>query len=310
MKRFVGIIMAVAALTLATACQDDGTTQPPGTSTTSSSAGTGAPSSGGSSGESSGAQQPPATAPAGDKAPATAGNGKCVDLNSAVVTAALGKLGANVGGEGFYADSGTDAAVGSCPALLWVLAGTPHGTASSPWHVLLFNHSGYLGTATKKSTSYTAVVGSSDRSVQVRYRWLAGQDSSCCPSGGPVVVTLTLGSDDHTVTPDRDFPTQATDPSPGSTSVCPVTKAVLLEALKGTDVESRLAKPIELEDSINCAGDWALAHSGTHNNTVNRAQVLFHYVAANGGWRPVDLGSALRCTELGVPADVADKICH
>ncbi|MEV6769317.1 LppP/LprE family lipoprotein [Nocardia sp. NPDC051030] len=234
-----------------------------------------------------------------------------MDLNSGVVTAALATLGANVGGEGFYADSGTEAAVGSCPSLLWVLAGTPHGTASSPWHVMLFNHAGYLGTATKNSTSYTTVVGSSDRSVRVQYRWLAGQDASCCPSGGPVVVTLSLGSDNRTVTPDRDFPTQATDPTSGNTpSVCPVSKSVLLAALKGTDIESRLAEPVELEDQIDCAGNWAMAHSGTHNNTVNRAQVLFHYVAAEGGWKPTNLGSALRCTEIGVPSDVAAKICR
>ncbi|UGT42314.1 LppP/LprE family lipoprotein [Nocardia yamanashiensis] len=307
MKRIVGIVMAVAALTLAAGCQDDGSPQSGGTSSAATTpAGTG----GTSSEPGPGTQQPPATTSTGDSAPATAGNGKCVDLSSPVVTAALAKLGANVGGDGFYADSGTDAAVGSCPALLWVLAGTPRGTASSPWHVMLFNHAGYLGTATKKSTSYTAVTGSSDRSVQVRYRWLTGQDASCCPSGGPVVVTLTLGSDGRTVTPDRDFPTQVTDPSPTGGSACPVTKAKLLEALSGTDVESRLAKPIELEDGIECAGDWAIAHSGTHNNTVNRAQVLFHYVATSGGWQPVDLGSALRCTELGVPADVASKICH
>lgn len=313
MKRMVGIIAALAAVTLVTACQDNGTTTAAGGSSAQSSVTAAPPGSAQPSGnqQAPGSQQPPgSTQSGGADAPATAGNGKCVDLNSGVVTAALGRLGPNVGGDGFYADSGTDAAVGNCPGLLWVLAGTPHGTASSPWHVMLFNHAGYLGTATKNWTSYTTVVGSSDRSVQVQYRWLAGQDASCCPSGGPVTVTLTLGSDDHTVTPDRDFPTQATNPGSSTPAVCPVSKSVLLAALQGTDIESRLAKPIELEDQIDCAGDWAMAHSGTHNNTVNRAQVLFHYVPTDGGWKPTDLGSALHCTEIGVPADVATKICH
>ncbi|WP_062981066.1 LppP/LprE family lipoprotein [Nocardia anaemiae] len=308
MKRIIAIIVAVAGVTLATACQDGVTTPMSGASSVSNSATVAASE---SAQPPVTAQPPGATQPAGDNAPATAGNGRCVDLKSAVVAAALGTLGTGVGGEGFYADSGTDASVGACPALLWVLAGTPHGTASSPWHVMLFNHAGYLGTATKNSTAYTQVVGSSDRSVRVQYRWLAGKDASCCPSGGPVIVTLTLGADDRTVTPDRDFPTEVTDPSSASSpSVCPVTKAVLLEALRGTDIEARLATPIELEDRIDCAGEWAMAHTGTHNNTVNRAQVLFHYVAAEGGWRPVDVGSALRCTEIGVPADVADRICR
>ncbi|MFE3227530.1 LppP/LprE family lipoprotein [Nocardia sp. NPDC059228] len=308
MKRIVGIIAAVAAVALATACQDSSSIPATSGASVPSSATVTAP---GTVQSPAPQQSPGTTQPAGDGAPATAGNGRCVDLKSAAVTAALGRLGSGVGGDGYYADSGTDAAVGSCPALLWVLAGTPHGTASSPWHVMLFNHAGYLGTATKKSTSYTQVVGSSDRSVQVQYRWLAGQDASCCPSGGPVTVTLTLGADDHTVTPDRDFPAEVTDPSSaGTPPVCPVTKSVLLQALHGTDIESRLAQPVELEDRIDCSGDWAMAHSGTHNNTVNRAQVLFHYVAAEGGWKPVNLGSALHCTEIGVPADVADKICH
>ncbi|WP_330179355.1 LppP/LprE family lipoprotein [Nocardia sp. NBC_01503] len=311
MRRMIGIIAAVAAVTLVTACQDDGTTPAPGGSSASSSVTVAPPGSAQPSATQPTPQSPGTTQPTGNDAPATAGNGRCVDLNSPVVTAALGRLGPNVGGDGFYADSGTEAAVGSCPTLLWVLAGTPRGTASSPWQVMLFNHAGYLGTATKNWTAYTTVVGSSDRSVQIQYRWLAGQDASCCPSGGPVVVTLTLGSDNHTVTPDRDFPTQATDPNSGTAPpVCPVSKSVLLAALKGTDIESRLAKPIELEDQIDCSGDWAMAHSGTHDNTVNRAQVLFHYVAADGGWKPVDLGSALRCTEIGVPSDIATKICH
>ncbi|MFE3700890.1 LppP/LprE family lipoprotein, partial [Nocardia tengchongensis] len=158
-------------------------------------------------------QQPPGTTqPANGGAPATAGNGKCMDLKSPVVTAALGKIGPSVSDAKFVAYSGTEAAVGSCPALLWVLADTEGGTASSPWHVLLFNHAGFLGTATKKWTSYTSVVGSTDRSVRVEYRWLAHSDASCCPTGGPVDVTLTLGADGHTVTPDRDFPTEVTNP--------------------------------------------------------------------------------------------------
>ncbi|MGY2061281.1 LppP/LprE family lipoprotein, partial [Nocardia gipuzkoensis] len=147
--------------------------------------------------------------------------------------------------------------------------------------------------------------------VQVKYRWLAGNDASCCPSGGPVVVTYTLGSDDHTVTPDRDIPREVTDPNPaGPPPVCPVSKSVLVAALRGTDIESRLAKPVELEDRIDCAGEWAMAVSGSHGNTTQAARVLFHYVAVDGGWQPVSLGSAIPCAEKGVPKDVADKICH
>lgn len=218
MKRVIGVLAAVGVVGLAAGCQDDGATPASG-APTSSPVATAAPGTTQAtvtqptvSQSASNPQTGTGTTQPGGTAPATAGSGKCVDLNSPVVTAALGTLGPNVGGDGFYADSGTPAVLGSCPSLLWVLAGTPRGTASSPWHVLFFNHSGYLGTATKHWTAYTTVVGSSDRSVQVQYRWLADQDPSCCPSGGPVTVTLTLGADDHTITPDREFPTQATNP--------------------------------------------------------------------------------------------------
>ncbi|MFE3104698.1 LppP/LprE family lipoprotein [Nocardia tengchongensis] len=211
MKRIIGIAAAAAVSLAVAGCQDGATTTPGGDhlpATTVSAAESAPATAPAQSPESSqGNSRPPA-----DTAPATAANGQCVSLTSPVVTKALATLGGGVGGDGFYAESGTDAAVGSCPALLWVRAGTPHGTASSPWHIMLFNHDGYLGTATKRSTSYTSVVGSTGRTVQVQYRWLAGNDANCCPSGGPAVVTLTLGSDGQTVTPDRDFPAQAIAP--------------------------------------------------------------------------------------------------
>ncbi len=157
-------------------------------------------------------EQPPVTSSPTDGLPATAGNGLCLDPGSDVVSGAITSLGPSVGGDPYRIDSATDAPVGSCPELLWVLATTPGGTASSPYHVLFFNHDGYLGTATSKATSYTSVVGSSDRAAQVRYRWLTGDDANCCPSGGPVVITYTLGSDGRTVTPNPSIPDEVANP--------------------------------------------------------------------------------------------------
>ncbi|GAB2540804.1 LppP/LprE family lipoprotein [Nocardia heshunensis] len=206
MKRVAGVLIAAVGLALATGCQDGASVPQSGGGTTTTAAPPAAA-------QPSAVTQAPGTTAVGDGAPATAGNGKCVDLESSVVTAALAKIGPSVGGNAFVAYSGTDAAVGSCPALMWVLAETKGGTASSPWHVMLFNHAGFLGTATKHWTAYTQIVGSSDRSVQVQYRWLGSKDPSCCPTGGPVVVTLTLGADGHTVTPDRDFPNEVINPN-------------------------------------------------------------------------------------------------
>ncbi|MFJ9369330.1 hypothetical protein ACIRRA_33590 [Nocardia sp. NPDC101769] len=77
MKRIVGIIAAVATVALATACQDGGSTPATGGSSMPSSATVTAPGTVVSPGPQ---RSPGATQPAGDGAPTTAGNGKCVDL--------------------------------------------------------------------------------------------------------------------------------------------------------------------------------------------------------------------------------------
>ncbi|MBF6331672.1 LppP/LprE family lipoprotein [Nocardia transvalensis] len=210
MRRTIGAVLTALAVTVPVAACQGGTTQPTGTT-----APAGPPVAQDTSVRmdtvSPITQAPPRTSAAMTSAPpqdvpVTSGHGLCVDINSGVVHAALMSLGPAPGGEPYIPDQASSEPLGSCPQLLWVLAATPGGTASSPWHVLFFNHSGYLGTATAKATAYTSVVGSADRSVQVRYRWLTGDDANCCPSGGPVVITFALGADGRTVTPDRPIP--------------------------------------------------------------------------------------------------------
>lgn len=210
MKRIIGTVFAAFLVTgVVAGCQDTETPPTPGQPApgTSSPAATGQPT------QDTPGQKPPATTRTqADGVPATAGKGRCVDLNSGVVNNAIKSLGPSVGGDPYIVDSATDAPVGSCPQLLWVLAATPRGTASSPYHVLFFNHAGYLGTATLKSTSYTSIVGSTDRTVQVRYRWLTGNDANCCPSGGPAIITYTLGSDGRKITPNPAIPDEVANP--------------------------------------------------------------------------------------------------
>ncbi|WP_174186142.1 LppP/LprE family lipoprotein [Nocardia barduliensis] len=203
MKTIIGAVATAIAVSVAVAgCQ--GATDTPATGTTEPGRSTVEVTRTAPGGETTPA--PPA------KPPATSGNGRCVDPGSSVVANAVNSLGPAPGGASYVVDSATDAPAGACPDLLWVLAATPRGTASSPWHVLFFNHGGYLGTATAKATSYTKVVGSSERSVQVQYRWLEGADANCCPSGGPVVITFTLGRDGRTVTPSPAIPDQVGNP--------------------------------------------------------------------------------------------------
>ncbi len=144
-------------------------------------------------------------------APATAGHGFCVDANNGVVDRAIQSLGPAVGGQPYLYTNATNAHLGSCPQLLWVQAETPHGTGSSPSHVLFFNHDGYLGTATAKATPFTQVSGSSDRAVEVSYRWLEPGEPNCCPSGA-ATITFALGSDGKTVTPSPDIPKEVANP--------------------------------------------------------------------------------------------------
>ncbi|TQC46217.1 LppP/LprE family lipoprotein [Rhodococcus sp. WS4] len=123
--------------------------------------------------------------------PAAAQSGPCLDLDSALVADAFGTLGNAPGGDPWVPGTATDAAGENCPQLLWATAETPMGTVSSPTQVLFFHDGTYLGTATAESYAYTRVVGSTDDAVSVEYKWLGDQDSNCCPSGGPAVITFT-----------------------------------------------------------------------------------------------------------------------
>ncbi|NKY89517.1 LppP/LprE family lipoprotein [Nocardia veterana] len=158
-----------------------------------------------------GDRQPDVTArPSEDQGPApqSAGHGYCLDINSEVVAHAVATLGTAPGGDPWQPQAGTEATTGHCPALLWMTAQTPRGTASSPEHVLFFHDNTYLGTAAAKPTAFTSVTGSTDTSVTVQYRWIAGDEPNCCPAGGPVTVTYTWNG--TAVVPDRELPPEVT----------------------------------------------------------------------------------------------------
>ncbi len=132
----------------------------------------------------------------------------CVDPNSLNVRTAVANLGTDSQGGVFVIDDHTPGtSADGCPTLEWARAtgtGIRNGTVQS--HVLFFTNSGdYLGTATSDAYSYTSVVGATDSTVTVRYRWLNPDDAFCCPSNTSFVEFDLTG---NTITPYGEFPPQ------------------------------------------------------------------------------------------------------
>ncbi|WP_158726541.1 LppP/LprE family lipoprotein [Tomitella fengzijianii] len=70
-----------------------------------------------------------------------------------------------------------------CVDLSYAMAETPGATASSPMQLMLFHQGAYVGTGTLCAMPYTSVIGTADDEVDVRYRWLRGDEASADPSG-------------------------------------------------------------------------------------------------------------------------------
>jgi hypothetical protein len=118
----------------------------------------------------------------------------------------VANLGTDSQGGAFVIDDHTPGtSADGCPTLEWARAtgtGIRNGTVQS--HVLFFTNSGdYLGTATSDAYSYTSVVGATDSTVTVRYRWLNPDDAFCCPSNTSFVEFDLTG---NTITPYGEFP--------------------------------------------------------------------------------------------------------
>ncbi|GAB2554082.1 hypothetical protein GCM10027167_71530 [Nocardia heshunensis] len=115
----------------------------------------------------------------------------CFSVNTDLATFALSQLAAPPVGSWKIDTASTDSIADGCDGVLsWMLVEA--GGDQPINHVLFFTNGTFLGTATPKPYSYTEVVGSSQNTVQVRYRWPKSGDPTCCPRGGSSVVTFTL----------------------------------------------------------------------------------------------------------------------
>ena len=105
-----------------------------------------------------------------------------VDTGAPAITAALGVLSERQPSPYGWTYLG-DANYDPCADLSYAMAETPSGTVSSPMQLMLFHRGEYVGTGTQCALGYTTVVGGTDASVDVRYRWPRGNDVNANPTG-------------------------------------------------------------------------------------------------------------------------------
>ncbi|MCZ4552685.1 LppP/LprE family lipoprotein [Gordonia rubripertincta] len=60
---------------------------------------------------------------------------------------------------------------------------TAGGTVSSPYQLLLFHDGEFLGTGTSCNLSYQTVAATADDRIDVRYRYLVGDEPNADPQG-------------------------------------------------------------------------------------------------------------------------------
>lgn len=113
------------------------------------------------------------------------GPGRCIDPDSAGVRNALARLDGS-----WVAQQASADLPGQCAQLLWVRA-VGGNSAGAPIHVLFFHDGKWLGTATSEAYAFTSVVGYTDTTVTVEYKWLAGDEPFAAPQGGPVAIHYT-----------------------------------------------------------------------------------------------------------------------
>lgn len=79
-----------------------------------------------------------------------------------------------------------DDAVGydACASLSYIVFGIERATASSPYHIALYHHGEYLGTATQEPRGFWPTVRQkNDKEVEVEYRYLRQGESTAEASG-------------------------------------------------------------------------------------------------------------------------------
>lgn len=132
------------------------------------------------------------------------GNGLCLDPSSPAVASILDGVDTGIGDVGWAVREASAEPADACPDLSYLVVDVAGATASSPTQILFFHHGNYLGTGTAQATSFTNIVGATPDAVTAEYRWIVGDEASCCPEGGP--STVTFGWNGSGVTAEGQFP--------------------------------------------------------------------------------------------------------
>lgn len=73
--------------------------------------------------------------------------------------------------------------VNTCATLTYVTLDTEGATVSSPYQLLLFHGGEFLGTGTACNLSYQTVAATADDRIDVRYRYIVGDEANADPQG-------------------------------------------------------------------------------------------------------------------------------
>jgi hypothetical protein len=100
--------------------------------------------------------------------------------NSVMIDSAIAQIAPPMPGVGWVPGESN---ISSCATLTYVTLDTEGATVSSPYQLLFFHEGEFLGTGTSCNLSYQTVTGASDDQIDVRYRYLVGDEPNADPQG-------------------------------------------------------------------------------------------------------------------------------
>ncbi|MBA4022155.1 MAG: LppP/LprE family lipoprotein [Gordonia sp.] len=102
------------------------------------------------------------------------------DVDTVTIDSAIAQIAPPMPGVGWVEG---DSNVNTCASLTYVTLDTAGGTVSSPYQLLLFHDGEFLGTGTSCNLSYQTVAATADDRIDVRYRYLVGDEPNADPQG-------------------------------------------------------------------------------------------------------------------------------